>query len=118
MNKLKESRLKRAKQTRIKIHLSGRHRLCVFRSNQHIYAQIIDTTGSKILTSASTVETHIKTQLTSGGNIKAAEYIGKIIAERSLALGINTLAFDRSGYKFHGRIRALADAVRNSGINI
>lgn len=118
MNKFKDNRLRRAKRTRIKIHMSGKHRLCVFRSNQHIYAQIIDTSGNKILTSASTLERAFKEQLTAGGNIKAAEYIGKKIAERSLALGINALAFDRSGYKFHGRIRALAEAARNSGINI
>lgn len=118
MKKLKESRLIRAKRTRIKIYLSGKHRLCVFRSNQHIYAQIIDTTGSKIVASASTLESNFKEHLAIGSNIKAAEYVGRKIAERSLALGISTLAFDRSGYKFHGRIRALAEAARSSGINI
>jgi len=118
MNKFKDNRLKRAKRTRIKIHMSGKHRLCVFRSNQHIYAQIIDTSGSKIITSASTLESSIREHLTTGGDIKAAEYVGQKIAERSLALGIKALAFDRSGYKFHGRIRALAEAARNSGINI
>lgn len=119
MNKSKDNRLRRAKRTRIKIYLSGgKHRLCVFRSNQHIYAQIIDMSGSKVITSASTLEKIIKEQLKTGGNINAAEYVGRKIAERSLALGINTLAFDRSGYKFHGRIRALADAARSSGINI
>ena len=75
-------------------------------------------TGSKILTSASTLESSIREHLVSGSNVKAAEFIGKVIAERSLALGIDTLAFDRSGYKFHGRVQALAEAARKSGINI
>jgi len=118
MSKLKDNRLRRSKKTRVKIYLSERHRLCVFRSNQHIYAQIIDMTGSKILTSASTLESSIREHLVSGSNVKAAEFIGKVIAERSLALGIDTLAFDRSGYKFHGRVQALAEAARKSGINI
>ena len=118
MKNLKANRLRRSQRGRIKIHLSDKHRLCVFRSNQHIYAQIIDKTGGKILTSASTVEIEIKNKIKSGSNVVAAEYVGTKIAERVLALGINTLAFDRSGYKYHGRVKALADAARNAGINI
>lgn len=118
MKNLKTKRLRRSQRTRLKIHLSAKHKLCVFRSNQHIYAQIIDKSGEKTLTSASTLEIEIKNELKSGSNIVAAEYVGKKIAERVLALGINSLAFDRSGYKYHGRVKALADAARNAGINI
>ena len=118
MKNLKANRLRRSKKTRIKIYLSDKHRLCVFRSNQHIYAQIIDKRGGNILTSASTLEIEIKNDIKSGSNVVAAEYVGKKIAERVLALGIKTLSFDRSGYKYHGRVKALADAARNAGIII
>jgi large subunit ribosomal protein L18 len=88
----------------------------VHRSNKHIYAQIIDDENSKVLVSASTLESDVRSIITNGGTVQAAEFIGKRIAEKSKNLGIDTVAFDRSGYKYHGRVRALAEGARNGGI--
>lgn len=116
MQKSKKSRLRRARQTRIKIGTQNRVRLTVYRTNQHIYAQLIDDKDNKTLTSASTLEQDVKKEVNYGNNIKAASLIGKRIAEKARILGIQEIAFDRSGYKYHGRIKALADAARENGL--
>ncbi len=111
------SRLRRARKTRAKIAQLKVTRLCVHRSNSHIYAQIIDATGAKVLASASTMEAEIRKKVKNGGNIEAAAVIGKRIAEKAKTAGVTTVAFDRSGYKYHGRIKALADAARENGLS-
>ncbi len=111
------SRLRRARKTRAKIAELNKTRLSVHRSNGHIYAQIIAETGDKVLASASTLEVEVRKDITNGGNVAAAAFIGKRIAEKALAAGITTVAFDRSGYKYHGRIKALADAARENGLS-
>ncbi len=93
-----------------------RPRLCVFRSNLHIYAQIIDDEAGHTLCSAGTVEKDIAKELEKTGNIEAAEYLGKVIAERALAKGIKTVVFDRGGYVYKGKVAALADAARKAGL--
>lgn len=110
------ARLRRARQTRLKIRELGATRLTVHRTNLHIYAQVIDGSGSRVLASASTVEPEVRKQLPNGGNIKAAELVGKRIAEKAKQAGIEQVAFDRAGYQFHGRIKALAEAARQSGL--
>ncbi len=115
MNK-KQARSRRARQTRIRIAQQRANRLVVSRSNSHIYAQIIAPTGDKVLASASTVEVEIRKDLKNGGNKAAAATVGKRIAEKAKALGIDAVAFDRSGYKYHGRVQALADAAREGGL--
>jgi large subunit ribosomal protein L18 len=115
MNK-KQARTRRARQTRIRIAQQRANRLVVSRSNSHIYAQIIAPTGDKVLASASTVEVEIRKDLKNGGNKAAAATVGKRIAEKAKALGIDAVAFDRSGYKYHGRVQALADAAREGGL--
>ena len=115
MNK-KETRLRRARKTRAKIAELKAVRLTVFRSNCHIYAQIISGCGSKVLAAASTVETDVRAQVPSGGNKAAAELVGKLIAERAKAAGIEQVAFDRSGFLYHGRVKALAEAAREGGL--
>lgn len=114
MNVKKKSRLRRAKRARAKISELRVNRLCVYRSPRHIYAQIISATGSEILASASTVEKENRGSAT--GNVTAAETIGKLIAERAKAAGVEQVAFDRSGYRYHGRVKALADAAREGGL--
>ena len=115
MNK-KEARTRRARKTRIRIAEQRANRLVVSRTNCHIYAQIIAPTGDKVLASASTVEVDVRKNLKNGGNKSAAAAIGKRIAEKAKALGIDAVAFDRSGYKYHGRVQALADAAREGGL--
>ena len=110
------SRLRRARQTRLKIRELGAVRLSVHRTNSHIYAQITSASGDKVLASASSIEKDVRTKLKHGGNIQAAEAIGKRIAERAKQAGVETVAFDRSGYKYHGRIKALAEAARAGGL--
>jgi len=112
----KASRLRRAKQTRAKITELKAVRLSVYRSNAHIYAQVIDRDGGKVLVSASTIEADVRQALKYGGNVKAATEVGKRIAERAKSLGIEAVAFDRSGYRYHGRIKALAEAARAAGL--
>lgn len=115
MNK-KVVRLRRARKTRAKIAELKAVRLTVFRSNQHIYAQIISGCGSKVLASASTVEASVRSQVANGGNKAAATVVGKLIAERARAAGIETVAFDRAGFLYHGRVKALAEAAREGGL--
>ena len=110
------ARLRRARQTRAKIAELGAVRLAVHRSNAHIYAQVIDPAGVKVLAAASTAETELRQTLKHGGNAKAAAEVGKRIAERARKLGIEQVAFDRSGYRFHGRVKALAEAARAAGL--
>ena len=114
MNVKKRARLRRAKRARSKISELRMNRLCVFRSPRHIYAQVISPEGDKVLASASTVEKENRTGAT--GNVDAAGKVGKMIAERAKAIGVESVAFDRSGYAYHGRIKALADAARESGL--
>ena len=115
MNK-KDSRLRRSRKTRARIAEQRATRLVVSRSNCHIYAQIIAPTGDKVLVSASTLEADVRKDVPNGGNKAAAAVVGKRIAERAKALGIETVAFDRSGYRYHGRVQALADAARENGL--
>ncbi len=115
MNKIK-ARARRTRKTRAKIRELAVQRLCVHRTLNHIYAQVISPCGSKVLASASTQEKDVRTKLKHGGNRDAATVVGKLIAERALSAGVKTVAFDRSGFKYHGRVKALADAAREGGI--
>lgn len=112
----KEARLRRARKTRAKIAEMKAVRLTVFRSNSHIYAQVIAGCGSKVLAAASTVEAEVRAQVARGGNKAAAEVVGKLIAERAKAAGVDSVAFDRAGFQYHGRVKALADAAREGGL--
>lgn len=116
MSDKKLARLRRARQTRIKIAGLRAVRLTVHRSNSHIYAQVVDAGGAKVLASASTAEAELRQALKNGGNRQAAAEVGKRIAEKARKLGIETVAFDRSGYRFHGRVKALAQAAREAGL--
>lgn len=116
MSAKKTTRLRRARKTRCKIRRQEANRLCIFRSPRHIYAQVIDGEGSKVLASASTVEKEVRTQLKNGGNVDAAKMVGARIAEKAKAVGVDKVAFDRSGFKYHGRIKAFADAAREGGL--
>jgi large subunit ribosomal protein L18 len=115
MNK-KSARTRRARQTRIRIAQQRATRLVVSRSNSHIYAQIVAPEGDRVLASASTLESEVRKDVKNGGNTAAAAVVGKRIAERAKALGIESVAFDRSGYRFHGRVKALAEAAREGGL--
>ena len=111
-----ESRLRRARQTRLRIRENGALRLTVYRTNSHIYAQIITSGGEKVLAAASTAEKEVRAQLKNGANRKAAEMVGARIAEKAKQAGIETVAFDRAGYRYHGRVKALAEAARAGGL--
>lgn len=111
------ARQRRARKTRAKIAELKVTRLSVHRTNSHIYAQIIAASGDKVLASASTLEAEIRKSIKNGGNTEAATLIGKRIAEKAKAAGITMVAFDRSGYKYHGRIKALAEAARENGLS-
>jgi len=115
----KESRLRRGRQTRIKIAQLGVNRLSVHRTNLHIYASLISP-DAKVLVSASTLEAEVRTQLAGqtgkGGNAAAAALVGKRVAEKALKAGITEVAFDRSGFRYHGRVKALAEAAREAGL--
>ncbi len=115
MNK-KEARIRRARKTRLKIAELGVKRLVVYKSNSHIYAQIIDETGSKVLAHASTLCKDIASNIKNGGNIEAAKLVGKKIAEVAKNASVSTVAFDRSGFRYHGRIKALAESAREHGL--
>jgi large subunit ribosomal protein L18 len=115
MNK-KTARLRRSRQTRIRIAQQGATRLVVSRTNTHIYAQIVAPEGGRVLASASTLEGEVRKDVKNGGNRAAATIVGKRIAERAKALGIESVAFDRSGYRYHGRVKALAEAAREGGL--
>lgn len=116
----KASRLRRSRQTRLKIAELGVTRLAVHRTNQHIYATIVSGDGMRVLASASTVEVDVRRDLSDksgkGGNIDAAVVVGKRVAEKAIAAGIDTVAFDRGGFRYHGRVKALADAAREAGL--
>lgn len=112
----KDSRLRRAKKTRHNIREKGAHRLTVHRTSKHIYAQVIAPEGNKVVASASTVQKDVSEGLKYTGNIEAAAQVGKAIAEKSSAAGVKKVAFDRSGFMYHGRIKALADAARENGL--
>ena len=112
----KIARLRRAKSTRSHIRVLGVPRLSVLRTGQHLYAQIFSADGSKVLASASTVQSDVRDGLKNGKNADAATKVGQTIAEKAKAAGIEKVAFDRSGYRYHGRIKALADAAREGGL--
>jgi len=110
------ARLRRARQTRLKIREIGAVRLTVHRTNSHIYAQITSPSGDKVLASASSLEKEMRAKLKGGGNRGAAEAVGQRIAQKAKAAGIETVAFDRAGYRYHGRVKALAEAARSGGL--
>ena len=119
----KEQRLRRSGQTRKRIAKQRVARLTVFRTNLHIYASVISDDGARVLASASTVEADVRKQLDSdvqiagrGGNVSAAAIIGRRIAEKAKAVGVDKVAFDRAGFAYHGRVKALADAAREAGL--
>ncbi len=112
----KISRLRRARKTRAKINELGNYRLSIHRTPQHIYAQVFGPGGAEVLASASTVEAEIKKEISATGNVDAAKVVGKFVAERAKTAGVTKVAFDRSGYKYHGRVQALADAARENGL--
>lgn len=112
----KQARLRRARQARAKIAELKAVRLCVHRSNCHIYAQVVSSCGTKIVAAASTLEPAVRKEVANGGNVKAAQVIGKLIAERAKAAGVEQVAFDRSGFRYHGRVKALAEAAREGGL--
>ena len=112
----KQARMRRARQTRAKIAELRAVRLSVFRSNTHIYAQVIDASGSHVIVSASSIDTDMRAQIKNGATVEAAQLVGKRIAEKAKEKGVSTVAFDRSGFRYHGRIKALADAAREAGL--
>jgi large subunit ribosomal protein L18 len=111
-----QKRVRRAGRIRRRIARLDTNRLCVHRTPQHIYAQIIDKTGGKVLASASTLEKEVRGSIKHGGNVEAAKLVGKRIAEKAKAAGVTQVAFDRAGYQYHGRVKALADAAREHGL--
>jgi large subunit ribosomal protein L18 len=114
MNDKNQARIRRARRTRAKIAELGVNRLCIYRTPRHIYAQVISPDGGQVLAAASTVEKDLRGGAT--GNIEAAGKIGALIAERAKNAGLSKVAFDRSGYNYHGRVKALADAAREGGL--
>jgi len=112
----KSARLRRARATRAKLAELKAVRLTVHRSNSHIYAQVIDATGGRVIAAASSAEAEVRGSLGNGGNVKAAAVVGKRIAEKARAQGVETVSFDRAGYRYHGRVKALADAAREAGL--
>ena len=112
----KTTRLRRARRARAKIRELGVHRLSIHRSPRHMYAQVIAPNGSDILASVSTLQAEIKSGVKATGNSEAAAAVGKAIAEKAKAAGVSRVAFDRSGFKYHGRVKALADAAREAGL--
>ena len=115
MNK-KDARARRSRRTRLRIAEQRANRLVVGRSNCHIYAQIVAASGVRVLASASTLEADVRKEVKNGGNKSAAALIGKRIAAKAKSAGIDTVAFDRSGFKYHGRVKALAEAAREGGL--
>ncbi len=114
MHEKKEARIRRARSARLRIRQLGAVRLCINRTPRHIYAQVISADGAQVLASASTVEKDLRSGAT--GNVDAAVRVGTLIAQRAQAAGVKAVAFDRSGFKYHGRIKALADAAREAGL--
>lgn len=115
MNK-KQARLRRAKRTRKEMDERAVTRICVHKTPRHIYAQIISSDGSTTLASASTLDKELRPQLKTTGNVVAAQEVGRLLAKRAVKAGVKDVAFDRSGFKYHGRIKALADAAREHGL--
>ena len=111
-----QARLRRARKTRLKIAELKSVRLSVHRTNSHIYAQVFSPCGSKVLVAASSLEPEVRKDLSNGGNVGAAAVIGKLIAERAKKAGIEQVAFDRGGFQYHGRVKALAEAAREAGL--
>jgi large subunit ribosomal protein L18 len=122
MSDKKQSRIRRAQATRVRIALQRMNRLAVYRTNLNIYAAVVSPDGGRVLASASTLEQEVRNQLTGskgrGGNAVAAKIIGTRIAQKAAAAGISEVAFDRSGFRYHGRVKALADAAREAGLKI
>jgi len=120
MMQKKESRLRRSRATRVRIGLQKADRLTVNRTNSHIYASVISGADGKVVCSASTLEAEVRSQLASvkgkGGNVGAAKLVGTRLAEKAKAAGVKSVAFDRAGYRFHGRVKALAEAAREAGL--
>ncbi len=114
MSAKNESRLRRARRARVRMRVQGENRLSVHRTPRHIYAQVIAPAGDKVLASASTLDAELRKGAT--GNVAAAAEVGKLVAKRAKEAGIDKVAFDRSGYKYHGRVKALADAARETGL--
>ena len=112
----KDRRLRRALKTRAHIRTLGVARLSVHKTPRHIYAQLTDAQGAKVIAAASTVQTAVKGDLKATGNVEAAKAVGRVIAERAKAAGVTKVSFDRAGFRYHGRIKALADAARESGL--
>ena len=112
----KATRLRRGRRARMKIRELGAYRLCVHRTPSHIYAQVIAPSGSEVVAAASTLQAAVREGLRSTGNIEAAKAVGKAIATRAVAAGITQVAFDRSGFRYHGRVKALAEAARENGL--
>ena len=112
----KQMRLRRARRTRSKLKELGVPRLCVHRTPCHIYAQVISPTGAETEITASTLESAVKKEVGYGGNIAAAAVVGRLVAERAIAKGVEKVSFDRSGFKYHGRVKALADSARENGL--
>ncbi len=112
----KSNRMRRAKKTRAKISELGAHRLTVHRTPRHIYAQVVTPDGSKVIAAASTVQKTISADAKYTGNADAASLVGKAIAEKAKSAGVTTVAFDRSGFRYHGRVKALAEAAREGGL--
>ena len=116
MNSKKSSRIRRSRKTRAKISELGAHRLSIHRTPRHIYAQVISADDNKVVASASTLQKDLTADLKYTGNTDAASAVGRAIADKSKTAGITKVAFDRSGFKFHGRVKALADAARENGL--
>lgn len=112
----KENRLRRARRGRAKIQQLEATRLSIHRTPQHIYAQVIGADGNKVIAAASTLEAEVRKGIKNGGNVEAAAIVGARIAEKAKAAGVDTVAFDRSGFRYHGRVKALADAAREAGL--
>ncbi|MEJ2094250.1 MAG: 50S ribosomal protein L18 [Gammaproteobacteria bacterium] len=117
MNK-KSARIRRAQRTRARIRQNGDNRLCVHKTPHHMYAQIIAPDGSQVVASASTLDKEIRGKVKYTGNVEAASVVGKLIAKRAKKAGVTKVAFDRSGFKYHGRVKALADAAREQGMEL
>ena len=114
--KKKTARLRRAVKSRMRIKTQDVNRLCVYRTPRHIYAQVITAGGSEVLVSASTLDKEVRGKIKNSGNKEAAAVVGQVVAERAIKAGIDSVAFDRSGFSFHGRVKALADAAREQGM--
>jgi large subunit ribosomal protein L18 len=114
----KQSRIRRGRRARAKIRELGVYRLSIHRTSRHIYAQVLSPDGAKVLASASTLDKAIKGEINgfASGNIQAAAIVGKVVAERAKNAGVQSVAFDRSGFRYHGRVKALADAAREAGL--